>query len=125
MRFLADENVERQLVAALRDAGHDVEYIAELAPGSADEEVLQRARRGSAVIITGDKDFGELVYRRKRANAGTSGFPEEHGSIKICMREMLQDHKDYACLAEVVAGMTRTIIQDAECNKRFDELVRE
>jgi predicted nuclease of predicted toxin-antitoxin system len=70
LRFLADENVERQLVAALRDAGHDVEYIAELAPGSADEEVLQRARRGSAVIITGDKDFGELVYRRKRANAG-------------------------------------------------------
>jgi len=70
LRFLADENVERQLVHALRDAGHDVEYIAELAPGSTDEEVLARAGDRSAIVITEDKDFGELVHRRKQANAG-------------------------------------------------------
>ena len=54
MRSLADESVERQIVDALRRAGYDVDFIAELAPGAADPDVLERANRGSSVLITGD-----------------------------------------------------------------------
>ncbi len=70
MRYLADESVERQIVDALRRAEHDVDYIAELAPGAPDPDVLERANRESSVLITGDKDFGELVYRRRQQNSG-------------------------------------------------------
>lgn len=44
--------------------------MTELAPGTADPDVLACANRPSAVLLTGDKDFGELVYRRKQANPG-------------------------------------------------------
>ena len=49
MRFLADESVDRPIVDALRRAGYDVDYIAELAPGTADPEVLDQANRESSV----------------------------------------------------------------------------
>ena len=42
MKFLADENIDRQIVRALRKAGHDVVYIAELDPGINDDQVLDR-----------------------------------------------------------------------------------
>ena len=74
MRYLADESVERQIVDALRRAGHDVDYIAELVPGAPDPDVLERANRESSVLITGDKDFGELVYRRRQQNSGVVLF---------------------------------------------------
>ncbi len=70
MRYLADESVERQVVDALRQASYDVDYVAEVAPGAADPDVLARANRESSVLITGDKDFGELVYRRRQQNSG-------------------------------------------------------
>jgi predicted nuclease of predicted toxin-antitoxin system len=70
VRYLADESVERQIVHALRQAGSEVEYIAEIAPGAADPDVLARANRQSSILITGDKDFGELVYRRGQENSG-------------------------------------------------------
>lgn len=70
MRFLADENIAAPLVEALRDAGADVVYIAELAPGMKDDEVLERAREQDRLLLTEDKDFGELVFRMKRGLPG-------------------------------------------------------
>ena len=64
-RFLADENVPRGAVAALRSAGHDVLAIAETAPGTPDEQVLARARDEGRILLTFDRDVGELVYVRK------------------------------------------------------------
>lgn len=70
MTFLCDEGVERQIVEALREAGHDVSYIAESEPSISDVEVLRRAAESGAILVTSDKDFGELVYRQGRAHAG-------------------------------------------------------
>ncbi len=61
MNILVDESVGQQIVARLRDDGHDVLYIAEMAPGVDDEEVLGAANEHDA--LTADKDFGELVFR--------------------------------------------------------------
>jgi predicted nuclease of predicted toxin-antitoxin system len=63
MNLLADESVERQIVERLRLNGHVVLYVAEMEPGIADSIVLERANERSALLITGDKDFGELVFR--------------------------------------------------------------
>src|SRR3970282_115947 len=70
VKFVADEGIERQIVARLRQEGHDVAYVAETSPAERDEFVLARAAQGHAVLITADKDFGELVYRLRRASSG-------------------------------------------------------
>jgi predicted nuclease of predicted toxin-antitoxin system len=73
MRLLADENFPRPVVAALMDAGHDVYSVAESLPGASDEAVLDRARTDGRVLLTLDKDFGELAFRQ--------GLPAESGVV--------------------------------------------
>ena len=63
MRFLANENFPGDAVAALRAAGHDLAWVRTDAPGSPDPDVLARAVRENRVLLTFDKDFGELAWR--------------------------------------------------------------
>jgi predicted nuclease of predicted toxin-antitoxin system len=70
MNFLVDEGVDRQIVEKLRQDGHSVLYIAEMAPGIGDDEVLAIANEKGALLLTSDKDFGELVYRQGRLTPG-------------------------------------------------------
>lgn len=70
MRFLADECCDTGLVAELRKAGYDVLYVPEERPGIVDEIVLEKAYRENRILITEDKDFGELGYRLKKPVAG-------------------------------------------------------
>jgi predicted nuclease of predicted toxin-antitoxin system len=70
MDVLADESVDRPIVDRLRLAGHKVLYIAEIAAGLSDEDVLDQANHDDALLLTADNDFGELVFRQKRVHAG-------------------------------------------------------
>ena len=70
MNFVADENLDRQIVERLRHEGHVVWYVAEMAPGVSDQDVLNLANNEQAVLLTADKDFGELVYRQHLVNPG-------------------------------------------------------
>ena len=69
-RLLADENIAASLVRALREDGIDVSYVAELASGITDDEVLDLAKSEARLLLTEDKDFGELVFRMKRRPPG-------------------------------------------------------
>jgi predicted nuclease of predicted toxin-antitoxin system len=64
LRILADENVHAGVVAGLRERGHVVEALAETAPGTADDAILARADIGSWVLLTYDRDFGDLIFNR-------------------------------------------------------------
>ncbi|SPE28712.1 conserved hypothetical protein [Acidobacteriia bacterium SbA2] len=64
MRILANENFPREAVEALRDHGHDVAWVRTDSPGSSDDAVIKRAAAEARVLITFDKDFGELAFRR-------------------------------------------------------------
>jgi hypothetical protein len=70
MNFLADESCAGPVIHALREAGHDVAAIAEVAKGSLDELVMGRALSERRILITEDSDFGELVYARGHFSAG-------------------------------------------------------
>lgn len=70
MKFVADENLEQQIVDALRAANHDVLFIAETYPSVGDEKVLEIAHQSNAIVITNDKDFGELIFRQRKNNHG-------------------------------------------------------
>ena len=63
MKLLADESVDGPIVARLRSDGHDIKSITEESSGVRDEVVLARARELAAVLLTADKDFGELAFR--------------------------------------------------------------
>ena len=63
MRFLANENVPGPAVRALAESGHDVTWVRMVAPGSTDAAVLERAIVERRVLVTFDKDFGELAAR--------------------------------------------------------------
>ncbi len=65
MRLLADENIPGEAVDALRAAGHDVVWVRTDAPGSTDQDVLGRAQREDRIVLTFDKDFGELAWRAR------------------------------------------------------------
>lgn len=70
MNFLADENIDTQVVERLRQEGHRVLYVAEMEPGITDDVVLAIATQDSALLLTSDKDFGELVFRLRQLTSG-------------------------------------------------------
>lgn len=77
MRFLANENFPGPAVAALQRAGHDVVWVRNTKPGALDSDVLAWAVRDQRILLTFDKDFGEL--------AATSALPRECGVVLVRM----------------------------------------
>jgi predicted nuclease of predicted toxin-antitoxin system len=69
VRILADENFPGAAVAALRARGHDIAWVFEDARGADDVSVVERAAREARLIVTFDKDFGELAFRQGIGNA--------------------------------------------------------
>jgi predicted nuclease of predicted toxin-antitoxin system len=63
MKLLADENTPRTIIEALRYSGYDILWVREYCPGMSDEEVACLSISENLIILTFDKDFGELVYR--------------------------------------------------------------
>ncbi|MBM4254680.1 MAG: hypothetical protein FJ147_02155 [Deltaproteobacteria bacterium] len=93
MRILANENFPGDAVEALRQKGHDVVWVRTDAPGSDDRTVLQKARQEERILVTFDKDFGELAFR--------FGLPVTSGVILFRVR---------APSSEYVARVTVTAI---------------
>ena len=70
MNLVADESVGKSIVDKLRHNGYNVLYIAEFAPSIDDETVLYQANQNRALLLTEDKDFGELVFRQGQIHMG-------------------------------------------------------
>lgn len=66
-RLLANENFPLPAVQLLRAAGRDVVTVLDVMPGANDEEVLAFARREQRWILTFDRDYGDLVFRKGMA----------------------------------------------------------
>ena len=65
MDFLANENFPLLSFRLLREVGHRVVSIIQEAPGSKDEDILRRAHTEKLIILTFDRDYGELIYRHR------------------------------------------------------------
>ena len=70
MLLIADESCDFRLVRSLRSAGHDVTSIAEEHAGATDDQVIQLAQSERRLLITEDKDFGQLVFSAAKKNSG-------------------------------------------------------
>jgi len=68
MRILADENIPHAAVVRLRADGHDVLWVRESCPGVSDAAVVELAASEQRVIVTFDKDFGDLAISGRGPN---------------------------------------------------------
>ena len=86
MDIFADESVNQPIVTRLRAEGHNVLAVAELAPGISDYDVLSLANAGNCLLLTADKDFGDLVFRLRKIS---------HGVVLIRLKGLsLEAHAD-------------------------------
>ena len=70
MIFFADECFDARLTTNLHGDGYDVFSVSEAQQGASDDDVLHRAYADGRIVLTEDKDFGELVYRLRQPAAG-------------------------------------------------------
>ena len=115
MRFLVDESVDAPVAHRLRDDGHTVVCVWDLEPGVPDETVLDRANRDEAILVTADKDFGELVFRLGQAHDGVllvrlAGLPPDGkaGIVSQAVREHGSDmRKGFTVVAPGLVRLRR------------------
>jgi predicted nuclease of predicted toxin-antitoxin system len=95
MQFLADESCDFAVVRALRVAGHDVLVAAEILPRAEDQDVLRMALDEGRILLTEDKDFGQLVFSSAspRLASSSSAFQlapgqasRKHAQISCAMK---------------------------------------
>ena len=70
MRFVVDESTGAAVADYLRRSGHDLLVVAEAMPQADDADILTRATAEERIVITNDKDFGELVFRSGQVHCG-------------------------------------------------------
>ncbi len=73
-KFLLDESCDAAVALALEEAGYDVLMVAHVSPGIADEEVIKLALEQNRILLTEDKDFGQLVYASGKEACGVMLF---------------------------------------------------
>lgn len=92
MKFLANENIPLPSVFGIREGGWDIVSVTEEASGSSDEKVLDQAHRQGRIVLTFDRDYGELIFKQKASiPAGVVYFrfdpdyPREVGEIILLL----------------------------------------
>ncbi|MBZ4187462.1 DUF5615 family PIN-like protein [Niabella beijingensis] len=97
MKFLADEGVDRSIVNCLRGLNFDVYYVIEEIRSLDDKTLLQIATKEKRILITRDKDFGELVFRLNQVHSGVlllrleGCTTQERAAIVCSLTEKYQD----------------------------------
>ncbi len=96
-RFMVDVGVGKKVEQWLRDAGHSIIAVRDINSRASDSEILKRAVEDYRIVLTMDKDFGELVYRLGKAHAGVlvlrmedAGGEEKMNAVK----NILLQHSD-------------------------------
>lgn len=98
MKLLLDESAEYRLADWLISQGHSVITIARDYPRAlSDQEVLAVARQEKRILITNDRDFGELIFRHGLSHAGVIYFRMGSANIEAKigrLRALLLSHYD-------------------------------
>lgn len=112
MRFVVDECTGPAVARWLREQGHDVLSIYHDARGLDDDAILAIAVREDRIIITNDKDFGEMIFREKRSHRGVVllRLDDERAASKIAvLAKVLQHYVDRQLAREYVVATETTL----------------
>ena len=94
-KFLADVNVEKEIVDYLLENGHDVKWVPDYNCEMLDEDLIKFANAEKRILITNDKDFGELVFRQKKLSVGVVLIRVKMQITKDKVKLMKKLLKDY------------------------------
>lgn len=98
MKFIVDESTGMSVVNYLRSQEHDVLAVAESMPQADDAAIVELAAREDRILITNDKDFGELVFRAGHTHAGVLllrlGDESPANRIRV-VKAVLERHADH------------------------------
>ena len=97
MRFLVDECTGPAVANWLRQLNHDVISVFDEIKGADDREVIQKASEQNRILITNDKDFGELVFREKKPHKGVIllRLEDERAVNKIAvLKDLLEKYEN-------------------------------
>lgn len=95
LKFLVDAGVGQKVEQWLMVSGHDVKTVRAIDPKMPDYAILQMAVNEERIVITMDKDFGEMVYRDEQVHAGVLLLRLEEATSKEKVRvvaQIIQDH---------------------------------
>lgn len=70
MKFIIDENLSYKLVGLLNHFGHSAIHIREIQISLKDLNILELALERGTLVLTADKDFGELIFRDSQHHWG-------------------------------------------------------
>jgi predicted nuclease of predicted toxin-antitoxin system len=97
VRFLLDEGLPFRLATFLYGAGHDVTVCGRDHPQALDDrDILAIAFADQRIILTNDKDFGDLVFRDRRPHAGVILFRLGYVPIEARIAYLQQALIDHA-----------------------------
>ena len=115
MRFLVDECTGPKVAEWLRDQGHQVFSIFDKASGISDDDILATALTDNWILITNDKDFGEMVFRERRPHNGIIflRLDDERAANKIeVLQQLLKNYSEK--LSGQFVTVTETKVRFAE-----------
>lgn len=97
MRFIVDECTGPAVASWLKDSGHEVFSVYDEARGMSDNDIIRKAHKEEWILITNDKDFGEMVYRDRRLHRGVIllRLEDERSASKIkALSRLLASYSD-------------------------------
>ena len=97
LRFLADTNMESRVVDHMAKNGYDVKHIPDYDPEMSDEALVELAREEHRILLTNDKDFGELTFMQRKISAGIILLRVKGQSVAEKVRlmdKLLRDHQE-------------------------------
>jgi predicted nuclease of predicted toxin-antitoxin system len=116
LKLLLDSCIWPGAKAALELAGHEVEWVGDWAADPGDDKVLAHAARSGQVVVTLDKDFGELAVVFDAAHAGIVRLVDFRSSKQapVCLRVIEEHGVELAAGAIVTVERGRTRIRPPE-----------
>ena len=112
MRLLLDQSVDARLLPFLRSLGHDTLRVGrDYPPGLPDEEVLSIAYTESRILITNDRDFGELVFVHGQAHAGVIYLRLPYSDLPLSQQRLMDVFNRHSTELNEFVVVTRTRIR--------------
>jgi predicted nuclease of predicted toxin-antitoxin system len=97
LKFLADVNIEQIVIETIKQMGYEIKAVSEINLRMKDKEILELAQKEGLILLTNDKDFGELVFRQKCLSNGVILFRikgENSKEKSVLIRKLLMGYWD-------------------------------
>ena len=114
IKFIADVNVEKSIVDHLKYEGFDIMWIPDYNCMMKDEELLRLANKERRVLITNDKDFGNLVFFKNLISSGIILFHAKEHNVewkKKILKKVIDDFGEKVCSSFIVIGKDKVRIK--------------